>query len=201
MTRLQHQGIKLRFHIRGMRHADTAKLEQHVYRRERFHMSRCGIRFVMRLRIDADTVNWIAPCSDSQGNFFLNEGVIQNMTSGAGVSRTIWRDFRFSGQPEVLIEFLPMKLYFPVQIMVCYLLKSVPIYFMHTPPVFSLFFMCFFNCINLYAIAVNSKLFPTEKAAIWTDQPCSWHEIFGIFLNKHSKDVKQDIALIIIIIL
>ena len=28
------------------------------------------------------------------------------MTSGAGVSRTIWQNFRFSGQTEVLLEFL-----------------------------------------------------------------------------------------------
>jgi len=34
---------------------------------------------------------------------------IQNMMSGAGVSRTIWRDLRFSGQSEVLLEFLPIK--------------------------------------------------------------------------------------------
>ena len=48
----------------GMRHADTAKMEQHVNRRARFHTSGCGMRFVLRLRIDADTANWIAPCSD-----------------------------------------------------------------------------------------------------------------------------------------
>ena len=27
-----------------------------------------------------------------------------------GVSQTIWQDFRFSGQPEVFLEFLPIKL-------------------------------------------------------------------------------------------
>ena len=32
------------------------------------------------------------------------------MTYGADVSQTVWPDFRFSGQPEVLLEFLPIKL-------------------------------------------------------------------------------------------
>jgi len=48
--------VKLKFHIRGMRHADT-KMEQHVNRSARFHMSGCGMRFVLRLRTDADTAN------------------------------------------------------------------------------------------------------------------------------------------------
>ena len=49
--------FKLRFHIRGMRDADTAKMEQHVKRRQRFHMSGWDIRLVVRLHIDADTAN------------------------------------------------------------------------------------------------------------------------------------------------
>ena len=60
------------------------------------------------------------------------DGRILNMTVGAGVSRTIWWDFRFSGQPKVL-EFLPIKLYFLDQTMACFLLKPVPVYVIHAP--------------------------------------------------------------------
>ena len=41
--------------------------------------------------------------------------------------------------------------------MVCSLLKPVPVYVMHPPAVFSLLIR-FFNCINLYAVAISNKL-------------------------------------------
>ena len=46
------------------------------------------------------------------------------MTSGAGVSRTIWRDFRFPGQPEVLLEFIHIKSILFVFIMCTSVLES-----------------------------------------------------------------------------
>ena len=59
---------------------------------------------------------------------------IQKMTSGAGVSRTIWRDFRLSRQPEVLLEFITIKLQFFDQIIVRCLFMSCT----HPAAVFSL---------------------------------------------------------------
>ena len=50
------------------------------------------------------------------------------MTSGAGVSRKIWQDLKFSGQSQLLLEFLPHQIVVPYQIMVWSLLKPVPFY-------------------------------------------------------------------------
>ena len=47
---------------------DMRIIEQHVNRRERLHMYGYDIRFVLCLCIDADTANWIAPCSVSNRN-------------------------------------------------------------------------------------------------------------------------------------
>jgi len=52
--------------IPSTRYADTAKMEQHVNRRERFHVYGYGIRFVLRLRIDVVTVKCIAPCKKNR---------------------------------------------------------------------------------------------------------------------------------------
>jgi len=54
---------------------------------------------------------YVCSIIESYGNlvFLKPDGGIQNMMSGAGVYRTVWWDFRFSGQIEVLLEFLLIK--------------------------------------------------------------------------------------------
>ena len=59
-------------------------------------MSGCGMRFVLRLRTDADTANWIAPCSDSYAKN-------KNRT---GESR-IWRQGQvFPEQFDLILDYL-----------------------------------------------------------------------------------------------
>ena len=73
-----------------------------------------GLPFVWMLH----TISLVAAFINSKLNISMyqfvlqlikTDGGIQNMMYGAGISRTIW-DFKLSGQPEVLLEFLPIKL-------------------------------------------------------------------------------------------
>jgi len=110
------------------------------------------VRFVLQMHINMDAAIGITPCRYSYSNFVKMDRGIQNMTSRAGVSWTIWWDFRFSGQPEILLEFLSNIIIVPWPDY-SMLLVEVSACLCHV-------FLCsvwFFNCINLYAVAISNK--------------------------------------------